>query len=52
MLDFAKMYSTVLFETYFYQKDIWIAATDYYMYFYLILLPPPAILKLRNFTAS
>ena len=34
-------------------KDIWIAATDYYMHFYIImLLPLTAILQLINFTAS
>ena len=34
-------------------KDIWIAATDYYIYFYIIMLfPLTAILQLINFTAS
>ena len=42
-----------IFETCFsYDKDIWIAATDYYMYFYIIVLfPLIASLKLINFTA-
>ena len=45
---------TAIFETSFsYDKDIWIAATDYYMHFYIILLfPLTAILQLINFTAS
>ena len=30
--------SPAIFETCFcYDKDMWIAATDYYMYFYIIL---------------
>ena len=34
------MCSLAIFETYFsYDKDIWIAATDYYMYFYVIKRP-------------
>ena len=34
-------------------KDIWIAATDYYMHFYIIMLfPLAAILQLINLTAS
>ena len=34
-------------------KDIWITATDYFMYFYIIVLfPLTAILQLINFTAS
>ena len=42
-----------IFETSFsYDKDIWIAATDYYMHFYIIVLfPLTAILQLINFTA-
>ena len=37
-LGFANVYSTAIIETYFtYDKDIWIAATDYYLYFYLIV---------------
>ena len=44
---------TYLFETSFsYDKDIWIAATDCYMHFYIIVLfPLTAILQLINFTA-
>ena len=50
----AKVCSAAIFETSFsYDKDIWIAATDYYMHFYIImLLLLTAILKLINFTAS
>ena len=51
----AKVCSRVIFKTCFsYTKDIWIAATDYYMYFYIIVLFPltAAILQLINFTAS
>ena len=46
--------SPTIFETCFcYDKDIWIAATDYYMYFYIIVLfPLTAILQLINITAS
>ena len=53
-LSSAKVFSPVIFETYFsYHKDIWIAATDYYMYFYLIVLfPLTAVLQSINFTAS
>ena len=41
-----------LVETCFsYHKAIWIAATDYFMYFY-VLFPLAAILQLINFTAS
>ena len=41
----AKMCSPAILETCFsYDKDIWIAATDYHMYFYIIVL--------LNFTAS
>ena len=53
--DSAKVCSCAIFETCFtFTKDIWIAATDYYMYFYIILLFPltAAILQLLNFTAS
>ena len=36
-----------------YDKDIWIAATDYYMYFYITVpFPSTAVLQLINFTAS
>ena len=50
----AKACSPAILETCFsYDKDIWIAATDYYMHFYIILLfPLRAILQLINFTAS
>ena len=35
----AKVWSLAIFETSFsYDKDIWIAATDYYMHFYIIVL--------------
>ena len=35
----AKVYSAAIFETYFsYDKDIWIAVTDYCMHFYIIVL--------------
>ena len=48
----AKVCSPAIFQTCFsYDKDIWIAATDYYMYFYIIVLFP-AFLQLINFTAS
>ena len=51
---FGKVCSPAMFETCFsYDKDIWIAATDYYMYFYIIVLfSLTAILQLINFTAS
>ena len=50
----AKVCSPAIFETSFsYGKDIWIAATDYYMHFYIIVLfPLTAILQLISFTAS
>ena len=46
----ANVCSAVIFETSFsYDKDIWIAATDYYMHFYIIMLfPLTAILQLIN----
>ena len=35
----AKVCSATIFETSFtYDKDIWIAATDYYMHFYIFLV--------------
>ena len=38
---------------FFNDKDIWIAATDYYMYFDIIVVfPLTAILQLITFTAS
>ena len=51
---FAKVYSPVIFETCSsHNKDIWIAATDYCMYFCIIVLfPLTAILQVINFTAS
>ena len=51
---FAKVCSPAIFVTCFsYDKDIWIAATDYYVYFYIIVLfPLTSILQLINFTAS
>ena len=37
----AKVCSPAILETYLsYDKDIWIASTDYYMYFYIVLLLP------------
>ena len=49
-----KVCSVAIFETSFScDKDIWIAATDYYMHFYIIMLfPLTAILQLINFTVS
>ena len=36
-----------------YDKDIWIAATNYYMYFYIIVLfPLTSIPQLIHFTVS
>ena len=50
----AKVCSPSIFETCFsYDKDIWIAATVYYMHFYIIVLfPLTTILQLINVTAS
>ena len=50
----AKICSPAIFETRFsYDKDIWVAATDYYIYFYIIVLfPLTAILQIINFTSS
>ena len=50
----AKVCSSAIFETPFsYDKDVWIAATNYYMHFYKIMLfLLTAILQLINFTAS
>ena len=50
----AKICSPAIFETRFsYDKDIWVAATDYYIYFYIIVLfPLSAILQIINFTSS
>ena len=48
-----KVCSPAIFETCFsYDKDIWIAATDYYMYFYIILLFLLTAVQLINFAAS
>ena len=53
-LGSAKVCSLAIFETSFsYDKANWIAAIDYYMHFYIIVLfPLTAILQLINFTAS
>ena len=50
----AKVCSLAIFETSFsYDKDICIAATDYCMHFYIIVLfPLTAILQFINFIAS
>ena len=50
----AKVCSPAIFETSFsYDKDIWIAAIDYYMHLYIIVLfPLTAILRLINFTGK
>ena len=51
----AKVCSPAIFEICFsYTKDVWIAATDYYMHLYIIVLFPlrAAILQVINFTAS
>ena len=50
----AKVCSPAIFETSFsYDKDIWIAATDYYMFFYIIVLfSLRTIPQLINFIAS
>ena len=49
-----KVCSPAILETCFsYDKDIWIAATYYYMYFYIIVLfSLTYILQLINFTVS
>ena len=54
LLSPAKVCSAAIIETHFsYEKDIWITLTDYYMYFYLIVLfLSVAILQSINFTAS
>ena len=50
----AKVCSPAIFETSLsYDKDIWIAATDYYMHLYIIMLfPLTAILQLVSVTAA
>ena len=47
----AKACSRAIFETCFsYDEDIWIAATDYYMNFYImVLFPLTAVLQLIKF---
>ena len=49
----AKVCSPAIFETCFsYDKDIWIAATVYYLHFYInVLFPLTTILQLINSTA-
>ena len=49
----AKVCSPAIFETCFScDKDVWTAATGYYMYFYIIaLFPLTLILQLINVTA-
>ena len=48
----AKVYLPAVFETSLsYDKDVWIAVTDYYMHFYIIVIfPLTAILQLINVT--
>ena len=50
----ATVCSPAIIETYFsYDKDVWIAVTDYHIYFYLtVLFLLVAILQLISFTAS
>ena len=51
----AEVCLAAIFETSFsYIKNVWIASTDYYTYFYIIVLFPltAAILQLTIFTAS
>ena len=50
----AKVCSPTIFETSFsFDKNVWIATTDYYMHFYIIVFfPLTAILQLISFTAS
>ena len=50
----AKVCSPAIFETCFSNdKDIWIAATDYCIFFHIIVVSPlTAILQLVKFTAS
>ena len=50
----AKVCLPAIFETCIsYDKDIWIAATDYYLHFYIIVLfPLTSLLQLINFTVS
>ena len=50
----AKVCSSAIFETCLsYDKDIWIAAADYYVYVHIIVLfLLPTILQLITFTVS
>ena len=50
----AKVFSPGIIETHFsYHKDVWIAVTDYYLHFYLIVVfLSVAIHQIINFTAS
>ena len=49
----AIMCSPAIFKTSFsYDKDIWIAATDYYMHCIIVLFSLTAILQLISFTVS
>ena len=52
--SFGKVCSPAIFKTSFsYDKDVGNVATDYYMYFYIIVLYPlTVILQLINFTVS
>ena len=51
-LGSAKVCSPAIFATHFYNdKDIWISATDCYMYL-IVLFPLKDILQLINYTAS
>ena len=52
-LGVGEVCSPAKFETCFsYDNDIWIATTDYYMYFYIIMLfSMRAVLQLMNVTA-
>ena len=47
---YAKVFSPAIFKTCLsYDKDTWIAATNYYVYFYTtVLFPLRALLKLIN----
>ena len=50
---FVKVCSLAIFETcFFYVKDLWISATDYYMYFYITVLYSLTYIVLINSTAS
>ena len=53
-VDSAEVCSPAIFEISFsYDKDKWIAATDFYVHFYItVLFPLTAILQLINCTAS